>query len=911
MKIKISGIILSMALVLAITLGFVPGLETAKVVHASDNSGVCSQCGNIAWELDGTTLTISKAEGASSGEMCLACDLNCWNSYVSIIENIVIEEGVTQIASFAFFECSNLECISISESVTTIDAGAFSGCSSLTEIIIPSSVTSIDMQAFENCSSLESVIIPSGVTSIENGTFRGCSKLIEVIIPDSVSHIGDGAFLECSSLAEIVIPSTVTSIGQQAFQDCTSLTKIIIPAGVKSIEYCAFYGCESLASITFPEGLTSIGENAFYGCSGLTNLTIPNSVVNLERQAFVCENLTTVTIPCTLKDQITENNISFGWPNHTIIWNHLSPTYTTDDIADTLSLSCASCGNTYKTTLKAPEQTIYTGNPVEATCIGISEYFAPTITYSGINLVDGKPVHPGTYTATLSYGEYEVSVEYTITASSGVCSDCGNIAWDLNGTMLTVSKATGVTSGDMCDSCKEQWSDLNYTEVIVSSGVKSISDAAFNGCQSLKSVVISDGITNIGVGAFAYCENLSSAKMPCRLKEQIISNKVFLEANPTINYIHDTTTCIADDTKNTLTLTCTCSENAYVATLEAPTNRMYTGKPIVATCIGTSADFAPIITYSGNKLVDGKPVYPGTYTATLTYGDKKVSLQYTITEAAAPAKPYKITNVVKGVHVYWTAVDGVSKYGLWRSETGINGTYKWIANPTVAHFTDEAVESGKTYYYKVTTLDTVNNVHSAKSAAIGITYVATPDITSRVNQAAGVKLGWNKIAGATGYAIYRKPYSGNSAWERVATISGNSTFTWTDTSVKANNGAIYKYTIRALAGSDSKTLSGCRGAGRTMVRLTSRTLSSATKASATSIKCNWNTTAQATGYEIRFMVGNTVYKTYTVSSYKTGTKTFTGLKAGQTYKIQVRTYKKVDGVGTFYSAWSAAKTVSL
>lgn len=635
--------------------------------------------------------------------------------------------------------------------------------------------------------------------------------------------------------------------------------------------------------------------------------------------------------------------------------------------------------------------------------------------------------------------------------ASGVC-ECGNIAWKVEGTTLTISKSACASSGNMCSECYLQWS--GYTslieKVVIDKGVLSICQYAFYGCSSLTSVTIPDGITNLGSESFAYCsslknitipvgityigsetfaecdsltsiiipdgvtyirdsafmgcdslksvtipegvtfigdwafidckalteitipdsvtsigirafngcrsltditipanvtsignrafmdcdslvsitilageasienlafshcDNLATVICPCTLKERVLAGGLFVDNYPVITYTHPTDYCTADETKDTLSLMCSLCKKSYTATLKAPTQTTYTGKTIEATCTGTSDDFAPTITYSGNKLVDGKPVYPGTYTATLSYGENaSVSLKYTITEAAAPAKPHKITNVVSGVHVYWTAVSGVLKYGLWRSETGINGTYKWIANPTVAHFTDTKVESGKTYYYKVTTLDTVNNVHSAKSAAIGITYVATPDITLRVNRAVGIGLGWDKISGATGYAIYRKPYSGNAGWVRIATITNPNTLTWNDTSVKADNGSVYKYTIRALAGSDSKTLSGCRATGRTMVRLTSRDLNSAIKTGATSIKCNWSTTTQATGYEVRFMVGNTVYKTYTIGNYKTGTKTFTDLKAGQTYKIQVRTYKKVDGVGTFYSGWSTAKTVSL
>ncbi len=275
-----------------------------------------------------------------------------------------------------------------------------------------------------------------------------------------------------------------------------------------------------------------------------------------------------------------------------------------------------------------------------------------------------------------------------------------------------------------------------------------------------------------------------------------------------------------------------------------------------------------------------------------------------------PAKPHKIANVVSGVHVYWKAVQGASKYGLWRSETGVNGTYKWVANPTVPHFTDTNVVSGKTYHYKVTAMNAAGT-HSGKSAAIGTTFVSTPDITIRKNKAAGITLGWEKVDGATGYAIYRKSGSGTDAWVRVATVDGNTTFTWQDTSVKSSNGSVYKYTIRALAGSDRSILSGCRSAGRTMVRLCSQTLTSAVPSGSTSIKCTWTTSGKVTGYEVRFMVNGKVYKTFTVGNYKTGAKTFTDLMSGQTYQIQVRTYKKLADVGTFYSAWSPARYVVL
>lgn len=277
----------------------------------------------------------------------------------------------------------------------------------------------------------------------------------------------------------------------------------------------------------------------------------------------------------------------------------------------------------------------------------------------------------------------------------------------------------------------------------------------------------------------------------------------------------------------------------------------------------------------------------------------------------APEKPYKIVNVVSGIHVYWKSVGNATQYGVWRSDNGRDGTYKWIANTTAVHYTDTTVASGKTYFYKISVYNANLKKHYDKSEALGMIFVGTPDLTLRVNRSTGIGLGWNKIEGATGYAIYRKTYAGTDSWVRVATIQNPATLTWTDTSVKDNNGTIYRYTVRALGGAKRNYLSGCRTTGRTMVRMTTRTFLNATKVNSTSIKCKWMTTSACDGYEVRFMVGGTVYKTFTIGNFKTYEKTFTGLPAGQTYKVQVRSYKKVSGVGTFYSAWSSEKYVSL
>ncbi len=81
------------------------------------------------------------------------------------------------------------------------------------------------------------------------------------------------------------------------------------------------------------------------------------------------------------------------------------------------------------------------------------------------------------------------------------------------------------------------------------------------------------------------------------------------------------------------------------------------------------------------------------------------------------------------------------------------------------------------------------------------------------------------------------------------------------------------------------------------------------KSKAILVKLN-RVTTQSTGYQIQYSTSSkfTSAKTVTVGSYKTSSKTISGLKKGKKYYVRVRTYKTV-GKTKFYSAWSSAKSV--
>ena len=254
---------------------------------------------------------------------------------------VIIPEGTTEIADFAFKNKSEISRVIIPDTVTKIGDFAFENCTSLTSIVIPNSVRSIGDSAFYNCTSLTNITLPfvgrsstgmannffgyifgasspllnnlyvpsslkevdiTGGDKIGSSAFYNCESLISIEIPDSVINIGSSAFSGCRSLASIKIPDSVTSIGDHAFSGCRSLTSIKIPDSVTSIGVHAFSGCRSLVSIQISENVTSIGFSTFSDCISLTSIEIPKNVISIGQYAFYnCANLISIEFPNSVK----------------------------------------------------------------------------------------------------------------------------------------------------------------------------------------------------------------------------------------------------------------------------------------------------------------------------------------------------------------------------------------------------------------------------------------------------------------------------------------------------------------------------------------------------------------------------------------------------------------------------------
>ena len=422
------------------------------------------------------------------------------------VKTVVIEDGVTSIGDYAFWNCTGLTSISIPNNVTSIGNSAFESCSQLASIEIPSSVTSIGERAFKNCSQLASIEIPKSVTSIGKYAFSGCSGLTSITILGGVTSIGDFAFSSCSQLASIEIPSSVKSIGNSAFESCSQLASIEIPSSVKSIGNSAFWNCTGLTSITILGGVTSIGNFAFRYCRSLASITIPDSVTSIGVVVFdSCTNLKTISLSC--KSSLKRSDFGkqadlVSYTSHTLKKTEAKDA-TCSESGNKEYWTCEHCGKYFLS-----DDT----NPETAKAVEQSEFITPALNHKNAiiqNASEPTETAPG-YSGDRYCPDCDTVVEkgYTYWIED-------NLTWKLyeDGT-LTISGTGAMKDYNADDNPSPAYNNSKVKKIVIEKGVTSIGNKAFYSCSSLTSITIPDSVTSIGNSAFFYCTSLTSVTIP-------------------------------------------------------------------------------------------------------------------------------------------------------------------------------------------------------------------------------------------------------------------------------------------------------------------------------------------------------------------------------------------------------------
>ena len=405
---------------------------------------------------EGSSIT-SVTFGSYISEINLSAFSNC----NSLTGEITLSSAITNIGSYAFFNCGNS---GLSLSITNL------------------SNADIGSYAFMNCTGLKS--IGGTASSIAEYAFFGSTNLTTIgDLLKNTTVIPDGAFENCKSLTgEITLSSAITSIGSNAFSTCgnSGLSLSITNLSNADIGSFAFYQCTGLKSIGGTA--SSIGDNAFNECANLTTIgDLLKNITVIPDGTFV--NCTSLTGEITLSSAITNigSDAFYNCDN-----SGLSLSITNLSNADIGSFAFYQC-----TGLKSIGGT--------ASSIGDNAFNeCANLTTIGDLLKNITVIPDGTFVNCTSLtGEITLSSAITSIGSEAF-SYCGNSGLSLSITNLS-NAVIGSYAFENCTGLKS-----------IGGTASSIGDNAFNECANLTTIGdLLKNITNVPIYAFKNCTNLS------------------------------------------------------------------------------------------------------------------------------------------------------------------------------------------------------------------------------------------------------------------------------------------------------------------------------------------------------------------------------------------------------------------
>ena len=885
-----------------------------------------------------------------------------WYLSRETLKELIIEEGVTSIGDYAFYDCSGIKeltmpcsakfysnsfynCTNVEEVTLTKGTGTmqdygnsesslyyhtpwYLSRETLKDLIIEDGITNIGDYAFYYCSSLTSINIPGSVTSIGDYSFYYCDSLTSISIPDSVTSIGRSAFSICSSLTSIEIPNSVTSIGRSAFYYCIGLTSIEIPESVTSIGRDAFGSCRSLKSINIPNGITNIADYTFFDCSSLTSINIPDSVTSIGDYAFYgCSGLKELALPCSAKIYNSENTF-----------------YNCTGIKKvTLTKGTGTMQNYGNSTSSNAKNTYYEYTPWYIS----RDICTKIIVEDGIkNLGD--------------YAFYNCSSLTNITLPKSVTS-IGNSAFCGCGSLKSIAIPDGVTSIGY-----NAFYRSGLKSVVIPEGVTVIRSSTFDYCSSLKSVTIPESITEIGQDAFYNCTSLNEVRISSinswiniALKDEH-SNPLYYAHNLYLNGNLLTNLKIPADLKNIgLYAFVNCSSLKSVSigkNVESINKSAFEGCSSLEEITVDKGNKVydsrkkcnAIIKTSNNKLIIGckKTVIPS---GVKTIGDyafcncsslKTLTVPKSVTSIGREAfyfcsslksitLPSGITSIGDYAFDHCSSLESIELpggittigYGTFRDCSSL----KSIEIPNGVSYIDSDSFDYCSSLKSITIGNAVKVINYSSFSGCkklkDVYYTGTEAQWKKINieygndKLSNVSLHFNvkaNISNAVVSGIKDKTYTGKNITQKITVKFGSKTL---------KEGKDYKasYKNNKAIGKATVTITGIKGYKGTIKetfcinpKSTSLTTPISSNKSKKQIYPKWKKVSGVTGYEFCIAEDKDFKencKTANINKQSVSTVTVK-VKPGRTYYMKVRTYKKV-GSKKYYSSWSKTVTAKI
>ena len=696
------------------------------------------------------------------------------------ITSIIFRDGVLfpELSLDLFSHCKSLTKVDLSGADTSavIDMSyMFRYCSSLTDIdlsMLDTSHVEGFASMFSNCTSLKTVdmhgLDTSSLTTLYSMFFR-CPELTSFNFSGwdtSSVFIMDDMFFECQSLASADLSAFDTSSLEMAgglFSHCTNLENVNLGGlDFSSLDDGSgmFYGIEHLKTVTAPLGLT---------------VDIPLPAPLYDEDGNECDSLPqNLSQSVTLRDTVAVKSISL---NHTGL-------------------------NLYAGESVQLIPTIYPANAANQEVVWeSSNVSAATVDDSGL-------------VAAIAEGEAVITVT---SADGGKTAECTvailpeETPWykdydyrlDDDNSTLVLDYYKG-TETELYVPASEEIGGREYRVTMQASGNGNRdSDGPWRMNRSITSITFEEGVLFPSSAGFMFdgCTALLSADLTKADTSQVTgTNYMFRNCDSLteidlrgIDYSHVTDSIHMFDG-------CDKLENINMSGLDA-SSLMY-ASDMFANCPRLRLLAAPTGLRENSNVALPKTLF-GEDGNAYTVLPENLSESMTLTDTApvwytAPVLN-SISNRSAGVAFSWKPAEGVSRYRVFRKEGA--GEYRKLKDTAAVSILDTAVTSGVSYTYTVSCLSEDGKTAGNKNeAGRKISFLATPAVNAPTSAAAGVRVSWPTVPGASKYVILRHTGTGTPTWKWLKTVTAGtgSSQSYTDTSKDIRSGSWYAYTIRAI-----------------------------------------------------------------------------------------------------------------
>ena len=538
------------------------GILTTTTLHYLNSSGTCGE--SLTWQINSDGILTISGNGRMTDYTAENPGPWCGQGFTQL----VIEEGVTGIGAYAFYNCDGVENLpKLPSTLETVGEGAFHGC-------VP--------KYFRFNGTAEQwaqVKIGEDNDSLQKIHFLTHSMAYVEEKPATCTEAGSNGYYRCDVCGKL--------FRDEAGEIETTLEAEVTPALGHTME---------LIEAKEPS-CTEVGNSAYYTCKtcqksfrdeqgneettaeGEVIPLVPHLVLKTEAVDATCtepgniEYFTCGVCGKLFKDdtgteETTLEDVTLAPLGHTMVKTEAKAPTDTEN-GNNAYYTCETCHKVFKDEEGKQETTVEdetlptlekhelvkveakdptcteTGNRVYYTCNLCDKLYrdetakfqttleAVTIAPLGHTMEKTEAVEP-TYRSTGNNayytckrcgkvykdeaGQTETTVEDEVLAvlPSIALGDCGkNLTWVLTEDGMLIVSGNGWMP-DFGNSNTAPWHQYrtNIYKVVLETGVTDIGDYAFYSCYQMKEIHIPEGVTQIGQFAFQDCEKLEKAALP-------------------------------------------------------------------------------------------------------------------------------------------------------------------------------------------------------------------------------------------------------------------------------------------------------------------------------------------------------------------------------------------------------------